>query len=146
MPIIGSNLKEIHLERIHELGSLKLKTIKNNMNIQDVYERKMDVMNIKNALVFDFEFTSDYISEDGESKAGSILFRGEVLYSDTEKEIKQILESWKKKKDVKQSIMLPVLQAAFDIAQIDAIYLSRKVLLPSPIELPRVSIEDNNKK
>lgn len=137
MPIIGVNLREIHLEREESDVPVNIKRIKNDVSIKGIKERDIGLGQGKKALIFDFQFTSDYLLEK-DNRFGQIKLSGEVISAEENSVIKKTLDEWKKKKKIDEKVFLPVIQAAFDLCEVEAICLSRKITLPSPIELPKI--------
>ncbi len=139
MPVINIQLKGIDVNRDDFKETTRLKNINNNVLVKDIREQKINIGGPRNSLVFTFVFKSDYFLEKPKNKKfGTLEIIGDVFYIDDEKEMKSIMQEWKKKKKIKEPVLIQVLQSAFDVAKIEAIYMSRKVLLPSPIELPKV--------
>ena len=142
MPILSTSVKEVHASRIDinaKPENVKPGPINNIINIKDISERKIDFGNIKKALVFVYEFVSRYTLENPKDQiGGEIKVVGEILYSDDEKELANIMKSWKKDKNVEHQSMEMVLRVALNIAQVQAIILSERVLLPPPVKLPRI--------
>ena len=81
--------------------------IKNNVAIKKVSKSDLSLggSGVKQAgLQFDFEFGAMY-----EPNVGEIKFAGEVLWMDSEKNVKSILASWKKDKKVPQEVSINIL-------------------------------------
>ncbi len=145
MPVINVQLKGININREDFIGKMQLKNIHNNVLVKDVREQKVNMGNIKKALVFTFNFKSEYLlDKPKDKKFGTLELIGDVVYVTEEKLMNSIIKQWKKDKKIKESVLVEVLQAAFDMAKVEAIYLSRKVMLPSPIELPKVRPPSQN--
>ncbi|MBD3312355.1 hypothetical protein GF352_02795 [archaeon] len=140
MNLLGVTLREIHLVREDLSGSeVQLKNVQNNVNITDINLRGISPNSSDKALVFSFEYKTDYdLSKPKGKSLGKIHFLGEVAFSDKKKAMDKVLKSWKKDKKIDDDVLFPVLQAALNFVNIEAIYLARKVLLPSPIRLPQV--------
>lgn len=139
MAIIGSNLKEIEAKRFEVKGDVKGGPVQNNVNITNIEERDLNIENLKKGIAFEFEFKSDYtLEKPSGKKLGYLKLVGEILFVDKEKEMDKILKEWKKTKKVDNSVMQQILNVALDNSQIEAISISRKVMLPSPIPLPRL--------
>jgi hypothetical protein len=139
MTILGVNLREISLKREDITGKIKIKNVKNNINIIDVKKVDLPQSSSGKALIFSFEFVSDYeISEPKKGSFGKIRFVGDVVFSEDAKKINAIHKQWKKNKKIDDDILFPILQVAMDMINVEAIYLSRKVMLPSPVKLPQI--------
>ena len=140
MPIVGCNYRKITLERKENVtGNIN---IKNNIAIKDVEEKEFALGKAKQqGLKFNFEFTTEY-----EPNIGTINIFGEVLYLDEPKKIKELAASWKKNKKVEPDVMQQVLNTALSKCNVKALILAEDINLPSPIPLPRVSIEKKGDK
>jgi len=140
MAIIGVNLREISLKRENITGNINIKNVKNNINVVEVKSVDVPIGQDGKALVFTFEFESDYeMSKPKEGLFGKLFFVGDVLFTESKSVMDAALKSWKKNKKVDDEVLLPVLQAALDNVTVEAIYLSKKVMLPSPVQLPRIN-------
>lgn len=138
MPVISVQLKGINANREDIKGEVKIKNIQNNIVITDVRDDKIDIGTPQKTLVFTWSFKSDYITEEKEKKFGTLEIKGDAIYVNEEKELLNISKAWKKNKKLPENVLIEVLQSAFEMAEVEAIYFSRKVMLPSPIELPRI--------
>ena len=137
MNFVGINLREINLKREVVEGSFKIKNVQNNISVIDVKLKDIPVSEGK-ALIFTFEYTTNY-ELDPKGSFGSIRFLGDVVFTDNKKKVDSIMKSWKKDKKIDEDSLFAVLQAALNLVNVEAIYLSRKVMLPSPIKLPQIS-------
>lgn len=139
MPIIGSHLKEIEAKRYEVKGEIRGGPVQNNVNILNISGRELDIGGIKKSIVFEYEFRSDFnLEKPAGKKLGYLKIVGEILYIGEDKEMSKILRQWKKSKKVDTKVMQQILRTALDTAQIEAINISRKIMLPSPIPLPRL--------
>jgi len=140
MAVVAVNLREINLRREDIDAEVKIKNVTNNINLTNLKQVDFPLSDTGKALVFSFEYKSDYeMSEPKEGVLGTIYMSGDVLFTEKKKVLDSALKSWKDKQKVDDEVLLPVLQAAFNTVNIEAIYLSRKVLLPSPIQLPQIA-------
>tara|TARA_Y100000310_G_scaffold343842_1_gene453427 strand:- start:24 stop:467 length:444 start_codon:yes stop_codon:yes gene_type:complete len=135
--IVGFNFTKIVAEKKE---SIKGKVdVNNNVSVKNVEETDFSMGTKKQkGLKFEFEFISKY-----EPKIGSILFEGDVLYVDEEKEIKDILKSWKSDKKIKKEIMGGILNTVLTKSNVQALILSQQINLPPPIPMPKVNISNN---
>ncbi|MBI2138169.1 hypothetical protein HYU13_01145 [Candidatus Woesearchaeota archaeon] len=135
MTIIGFNFNKITVVRND--GVTGKINIKNNVTVKDVKDQSLDLGSTdQKALKFVFEFTTSY-----DPNLGSIGLTGDVVYLDTAKEAKGILDEWKKTKKVKKEVMANILNTVLTKCNIEALILSQKVNLPPPVPLPRVTSE-----
>jgi hypothetical protein len=144
MPIIGSNLKEMHFKRFDlKAKTLKLGRVKSDVKITDLSERDTRVLGFAKAIVFDFEFSVDYeLEKPAKKKLGEIKIAGEILYVEDEKTHKKILSEWKKGKKIDSELIRNLVSSAMDITQVEAIYFAKKIMLPPPIPLPKLKFSD----
>jgi len=135
MTIVGFNFNKINVERGEpKQGNIN---IKNNVSIKNIEEKDLNLGKQKqSALRFLFEFTSTY-----EPKIGNILLGGDVLYLGEEKKTKEILDNWKKNKNIPKDIMTGILNTVLSKCNVQALILSQEVNLPPPIPLPKVQVE-----
>ena len=135
MTIAGVNFSKISVER-KEATDSKI-TINNNISIKNIEKKELVVGSAKQEGVkFSFEFTSKY-----EPNFGEIVMLGDVLYIQTAQKIKQIVDGWKKDKNVPKEVMEQIMNAALTKSNIEALVLSQTVNLPPPIQLPKLQIK-----
>ena len=135
MPIIGFNFNKIEVEKKDKVGGRI--GINNNVSIKDITNSDLSIGNDKQkAAKFTFEFTSKY-----EPDYGFITLNGDVLFLEESSKIKEIIDSWKKDKSINKDIMTSVLNTILAKCNVQALILSQEVNLPSPIPLPKVSVE-----
>ncbi len=135
MTIIGFNFKEI---KVSKKEGVKGKiNIKNNVVITDIKEQDLNLGDkSQSALKFLFEFSSKY-----DPDLGEIILRGDLLFMESANKTKEILDGWKKSKNVPKDIMAGILNTVLSKCNIEALILSQKVNLPPPIPLPSVKTE-----
>jgi hypothetical protein len=147
MPIVGSNLTEFKLTRneFPPEKKIKLGKVKSDVKVIDIKQQDVMIPGIQKSLVFSFEFSVDYgLEEPKKSKLGEIVVRGNILFVVEVEKQNKIVREWKKSKKIDGEILKEVISAALEISQIEALYFARKVMLPSPIPLPRVKFADGN--
>ena len=76
---------------------------------------------------------------------GSIMFEGEILYHEDPKKVKEIIADWKKDKKLPKELMALMLNTILSKCNIQALILSQEVNLPSPIPLPKVQVNADQK-
>lgn len=135
MTIIATNFTKINVEK---LGAVKGKvSIANNVAIQDVVVTNIAIGTSKqNALKFSFEFSAKY-----EPKIGQIVINGELIFLEKADKIKEIVDGWKKSKNIPKEIMAPILNNVLTKCNIEALILSREINLPPPVQLPKVNVK-----
>ena len=132
MTIVGFNFTKIEAEK-KEMIKGKI-NINNNVHINKVEEKDLSLGNQKQkVLTFNFEFTAKY-----DPNIGSIKFTGDVLFMDDVKQIKEILDGWKKGKKLPKEIMPSILNTVLNKCNIQALILSELINLPPPIPLPKL--------
>ncbi|MDA1197255.1 MAG: hypothetical protein O2779_04810 [Nanoarchaeota archaeon] len=140
MTVIGFNFTKI--EVVKNEGVTGKINIKNNVSVKDVVEQPLDLGGGKQkAIKFMFEFVSNY-----ETGLGHISLTGDIVYIGDDKETKEIIAEWKKAKKVTKEVMEKILNTILNKCNIEALILSQKVNLPSPIPLPQVSRNQGEKK
>jgi hypothetical protein len=133
MTIVGFNFTKIDVERKN--ASKGKINISNNVAIKDIDEGSFSLgVESQKGLRFTFEFFSRY-----EPDYATIHLSGEILYMADEKEVKKILDDWKKESKIENSLMSLILNNILNKCNVQAVILSQTMNLPSPIPLPKVS-------
>lgn len=131
MTIIGFNFTKMHIERKKMIrGSIN---ISNNVSIKKLEKAELSLGQKKQALKYDFTFTTTYKPD-----IGSILLEGEVIGLETEEKAEELLKIWKKDKKLPPKMMGPLLNHVLNKCNIQALFLSKELNLPAPIPLPKV--------
>lgn len=139
MPIVGFNFDKLSIERLNPVKAGV--SIKNDLSIKNITKEEINIGDKKDsAIKFDFEFSSNY-----EPKIATISVKGHVLYMDEEKEIKKILNEWKKNKDLDKKIASQVINMALIKSNIKVLHLTQEMNLPPHIRLPTVSPQSSPK-
>ncbi|MDD5417571.1 MAG: hypothetical protein PHW96_01620 [Candidatus Nanoarchaeia archaeon] len=148
MQIIGTNFTEVSAKKNKLEGKeIQLGPVQNNVKIEDVFMRPLNVGSIDEAMVFNYLFTSKYtLEKPKDENLGEINILGEIVIIDDKKKMKDTLAAWKKDKKLDEAIMADLLSVALGNAQIEAISMSRKIMLPSPIPLPQFPRGEQPKK
>jgi hypothetical protein len=143
MTIVGFNFNKINVERLKQLqGKIN---INNNIAIKDVEVKDLFLGNLKqNGLKVLFEFGVNY-SNDAKEKLANLDFEGEVMLLEEEAKVKEIMKDWQKSKKLSKELTLQVLNTVVSKCNIQAIILSRDLNLPTPVQLPKVEVEDKVK-
>jgi hypothetical protein len=132
MAIVGFNFTRMVVEKTAPAeGKIG---IRNNVAIKDVTTTDLSFGENKHqALRFHFEFVSEY-----DPKIGSITLKGDVIYLEHAKKIKEVTEDWKKDKKVDKDLTATILNHVLAKCNVQALILSKDVNLPPPIMLPKV--------
>lgn len=135
MTVVGFNFNKINVEKKNnKKGKL---TITNNFGITNVSEAKLSLGGDKaKALSFEFTFESKY-----EPDVAFIKLEGDLLFMLPTADANKVLEAFKKDKRVPNDFAEPVMNAILNRCNIEALFLSRELNLPSPIPLPKVNIK-----
>ena len=88
------------------------------------------------ALKFSYEFVTKY-----EPNLGNINIEGELLYLVPNDVVEKTLKEWKKDKKVSKELLAPILNAVLNKCSIKALLMSQDLNLPTPMQLPRVSVK-----
>jgi len=139
MPVVGFNFDKMSIERISPIKAGI--SVKNDLSIKDVKKEEVNIGAKKeSAIKFDFEFSSSY-----EPKIAKIILQGHILFMEDEKELKKILDDWKKKKDIDKKIASQIINMALIKSNIKALHLSQDMNLPPHIRLPTINPQSNAK-
>ncbi len=134
MPIIGSSFDKISVERKGKLS--REEEIKNHVNVKSLEATKMSIgPTEKDALKIFFEFTVNY------GKAGKIELLGSVLYLDSEENIKEILNTWKKTQKMSPEFGAQVYNFIIHKCSLKALQLESDIGFPLHIILPEVKVK-----
>jgi hypothetical protein len=140
MAVIGLNFSRMLVEKKESTAS-KI-NINNNVSIKNVESIDFALgKNKQDGLKFTFEYSSKY-----EPDFAEMTFSGDVLFLESEKEVKRILEEWKKKKSVSKEVMAEVLNSILGKCNVQALVMARDFNLPPPIMLPKVKVDEGEGK
>lgn len=139
MPFIGFNFDKISAERkADELkGNLK---VNHNLHIRELKEEEINLDKTQNVLRFTFEFSLNY-----EPNFGKINIEGHLLYLESPKNIKEIMQVWKKDKKIAPEVMKSLFNTILTKSNIKALQLSQDVNLPAHIPMPKLVQEQKKK-
>jgi hypothetical protein len=145
MQVLGTDFKKIHLNRNSFEKNIELEKIEYNMKVSNIVEREFNLGTPTKILAFECELKAEYpLRKPGGKSLGDIDIVLDVIVHDPEGH-KKILSDWKKKK-VDPELMEKIMNVAFDLTMSEALYLSRKVLLPPPIRTPKLKFEEQKGK
>ncbi len=134
MSIVGFNFDKILVERFNNVeGQIK---VKRDLSIKDIKKQEFSLGSKKKEelLKFDFEFSVNY-----EPKVGSIVINGHILFLEDSSELKKILDTWKKSKELAPQLTALLLNTALMRCNIKALSLIQDVGLPPHLQLPTIS-------
>ena len=139
MPVVGFNFDKLSIERLNPIKEGI--SVKNDLSIKNIEKEEVTIGTKKDtALKFSFEFLSSY-----EPKIAKIIINGHVLYMDNEKELKKLLDDWKKKKEIDKKIASQIINTALIKSNIKALHLSQDMNLPPHIRLPTINPQADTK-
>ncbi len=135
MTIVGFNLKKILIERKGLVrGEVKVNT---NMNILKIEKHAVEIAKAKDVLSFEFSFTISYVGvTDHKGNIADLLFEGDVLYLTEPKEVKEILEGWKKK-EIPEDVRIRILNTILTKCNAKALVFEDDLGLPPHLPLPK---------
>jgi len=138
MRIIGFNLTKISIERKEKIqGQIQ---INQNIDIKDVKTEKIPISDSE-ALKIYFKFLIDY-----SNNSAKLEFEGSVLTIPEKEELKQTLDSWKKKQ-IPPEVRTGLFNFIMSKCNIKALFLEDEMALPFHLPMPRISpnqVSENN--
>lgn len=133
MPIVGFNLDKTLAEKKAQVQKGMRAAHNITINSIDKEEIYLGKDNKKPGLKFSFEYEVKY-----EPKIGEILIQGHILYTDTDKKIKEILDNWKKSKKIEPTLTTHLINTAIVKSTIKALSLSQDINLPPHLPIPTI--------
>ncbi len=134
MPVIGFNFTKLHIAKKEEFRPGF--EFSSNVTITKVEEKEYNLSKDETLALFEFEFNIGY------DKAGSINIDGKVTYLGSKKEVKEVVEGWKKDKTMDSIILKIVLNTILYKSNVRALEMSELVGLPAPFNLPFIRDEE----
>ena len=129
--IINFRLDKIHIERKNQpKGNIEAK---NNLKVIDIDHESLSALTKQKALNFKFLFSVVYEPDIAKAEIG-----GNVTYMADEKQIKEIVEKWKKEKKIKPEIAAPIFNYILAKCNVKALGLEEDLELPFHIPIPRL--------
>ena len=139
MAVISFSFTSVHAE-LSKPAKGKIK-IGNNISITSVEKAGISLADVsKDGVKVGFEFKTSYSPD-----IGFVLLKGHVIYLQEKEAITKILDIWKKNKTIEEEAGKAVMSAVLDKSNIQALFMTREVGLPSPIPLPKVKVEEKKK-
>lgn len=138
MGIVGFNFSKLSVDKKAEFKQGD--QFSSNVTITNIKEEDHRYSKEESLAIFDFDFIVTY------GPAGSININGKIIYAGIKKEIKDMIDSWKKDK----TLSTPALQFVFNMilyrCNVRALEFSELVGLPAPFNLPFLRPETEQKK
>ncbi|MFH1307243.1 MAG: hypothetical protein ABIH72_00125 [archaeon] len=130
MQIVGFNFQKISGERTNpSKGKIEIKT---NIDVKKVTSEKIEALDNKEIIRFDFEYAIGY-----EPKIANISFEGYVLVVFDNQKTKDIIKKWKNKK-IGDELRIPLFNFIFSKCNIKALQLEEEFSLPPHIPMPKL--------
>ncbi len=107
--------------------------VTNNVKISDLNETSIGTDKTRKAINVGFMYTSEYAPN-----IGNIEIKGEVLIIEDAKQADKLLDGWKKNKKLDHETAANILNNVMNKCTFEALFLSRELGLPAPIQLPRI--------
>ncbi|MEK6864373.1 MAG: hypothetical protein AABX27_03720 [Nanoarchaeota archaeon] len=136
MAIAGINFDKILVEKLKPIEA-PLK-INSNLSLTDITKEK-DTEKGSALLRFDFVFNLDY-----SPKQAVVEIKGHIFLRDKEKQVDDIISTWKKTKKVSPALAEQVVNVALLKSNIKALILSQEFGLPPHIKFPTVASRPGN--
>lgn len=139
MPIVGFNFESVSVEKSKPVEA-KMQ-IKSDVHISNIKEEKLPTGKTKtDGLKFNFEFNIAY-----EPGIGNINLKGHIFYMDDPKELKNIIQTWKKDKKISPQLTAQIINTVLFRSSIKALSLAQDVNLPPHIRLPQITTKADPK-
>ncbi|PLW80321.1 hypothetical protein C0585_03320 [Candidatus Woesearchaeota archaeon] len=136
MSIIAFNFTKISAEKKQAKKASKIE-IQNNVAIKEIGEPGLNLASGDNVAVkVEFEFETKF-----EPEMGNIVIAGNLISLEKKDAGEKLLNGWKDGKKVDAELMKPIMNSILAKANVQALIMSRDVNLPSPIQLPKVTIK-----
>ena len=133
MPVIDVVFDKLEVNRSVKRIDLKSEIkISNNFGLKDIKKEKLP--GLGESAVVSFEYNTKYDPE-----IGNIQIEGRVIYN--EKSIKNVLKEGKGKLVLKEKPFEEVNNAILRASTIQAMLLAKEMRMSSPVQLPKVQIE-----
>ena len=143
MQLIGFNLKKILAQKALEF---KRGPINTNIEFSDVKEEEVPLLKDSNAVKISFIFSISYAHPEKTQDAslenlGEVSFEGEMMFSVTKDEFKEITKSWKKKQ-IPDQFRVPLINFILTKCSTKALSLEDDLNIPFHIPFPQVRPEN----
>ena len=131
MPVTGISLKTIDAEKKKSTIPHGV-SVNNKANTVEIKESDLPGIGQK-GLIIDFIFETKYTTGENESIA-DIKIEGNVFYIGDD--IKEIMNHWKKKKEIPEDAYVDIINTIFRKCVSKAMVLAEDLQLPPPVGLP----------
>lgn len=131
MTVVGFNFTKMLAEKRNPIKGRV--NINNNISITNVQETTLPLDKSKAALQFDFTYSSKF-----EPNVGKVELEGSLIFLQEKPMIKKIQDGWKKNKEILPEVMTPIMNQVLAKCNVEALFITRDLNLPSPIPLPKV--------
>ncbi len=143
MQPIGFNLKKILAQKSLEF---KRGPINTNIEFKEVKEEEITLLKDSNALKISFIFSISYAHPEKTpdtniENLGEVSFEGEIMFSVTKDEFKEITKSWKNKQ-IPDQFRIPLINFILTKCSTKALSLEDDLNIPFHIPFPQVRPEN----
>ena len=107
--------------------------VKHNLNIKELIEEEIVLERKQETIRFIFEFLLNY-----EPEIGFIKIEGHLIYLESPKKLKEIIQTWRKEKKISPEIMQALFNTILAKSNIKALQLSQDINLPPHLPMPRL--------
>lgn len=140
MKILGFNLTKISSSRTHTI--LQSPMMNTNIEFLDVIKEELEMLKDDEAVRISFKFSVDYADSKEKDKKdpkieGKVEFEGIIILSTTKEESKELLKSWKKKQ-IPDSIRIPLFNVILRKCSPKALDLEDQIGLPLHLPFPQI--------
>jgi hypothetical protein len=137
MSIIAFNFTKISAEKTQSKKADKVE-VKNNIAIKEISESGLNLASGDNkAVKVDFEFETKFGPD-----MGGILISGNLISLEKSENAEKLVKGWKDGKKVDGDLMKSIMNTILAKTNVQALIMSRDVNLPSPIQLPKVTVKN----
>jgi len=139
MNLVGFNFNKISIEKIGEINkNLKINT---SMDISSIEKIENTLLrNVEGLINVVFNYKVDY-----EPDFAKIEFKGSMILSLEENQVKTILKNWKDKK-ISEEIKIPLFNTILRKSSVKALQLEEEMNLPYHMPLPKFSNQQKEEK
>jgi hypothetical protein len=138
MRAIGFNFKKINVEKLSS-NSLEGVKVNANIDVSDISSVKAaDILKSKDELVaVNFTYTVTY-----DPDFAKLVFSGNIILEIESKLTKEVLKSWKDKKEMSEDFRVFVFNIILRKSNLKALELEDEMNLPLHIPMPSIQKED----
>lgn len=125
MPIVANNIGEVRIKVDTKVPG-RIIGVKNNMLIKEIDEKKIGD---KQALILTCDLLTTYMQET-DKPVSQFLLEEEVLYTDDEKNLKEVMDEWKKNKKLPKKFEDNIIKGLNTICMYDMQFFTNRMRFP----------------